>query len=165
MALFPDRLHPTVDCPPLESDPESSFHSGSGRSWLDLYYLDNVLCGWNVHIEKSIPQFAIGLLIAGLILIIGFTIPPKYFFKDLFVRLITIFLSVINSFADVVSYIRLFAVGLATVAIADAFNSMAASLGWSTVITGFFAAIILLFGSYSEYASGGDVNSGSRGSP
>jgi len=106
-------------------------------------------------LKNPFPQFAIGLLIAGLILIIGFTIPPKYFFKDLFVRLITIFLSVINSFADVVSYIRLFAVGLATVAIADAFNSMAASLGWSTVITGFFAAIILLFGHTLNMLLGG----------
>ena len=106
-------------------------------------------------LKNPFPKFAIGLLIAGLVLIIGFSIPPRQFFKDLFVRLITIFLSVINSFADVVSYIRLFAVGLATVAIADAFNNMAANLGWSSFITGFFAAIILLFGHTLNMLLGG----------
>jgi V/A-type H+/Na+-transporting ATPase subunit I len=34
----------------------------------------------------------------------------------------------VNNFTDVVSYIRLFAVGLAGVAIADAFNAMAAGI-------------------------------------
>lgn len=106
-------------------------------------------------LKNPFPKFALGLLIAGLVLIIGFSVPPRHFFKDLFVRMITIFLSVINSFADVVSYIRLFAVGLATVAIADAFNNMAASLGWSSLITGFFAAIILLFGHTLNMLLGG----------
>jgi len=41
-----------------------------------------------------------------------------------------------NNFTDVVSYVRLFAVGLAGVAIAETANSMAASLG-----TGFVAII------------------------
>ncbi len=68
---------------------------------------------------KNFPAIGFILLTAGMILIIGFSIPPRRFFNNLFVRLITVFLSVINSFADVVSYIRLFAVGLATVAIAD----------------------------------------------
>lgn len=104
---------------------------------------------------KTFPPFAVGLVIAGLILIIGFSVSPRYFFKDLFVRIITIFLSVINSFADVVSYIRLFAVGLATVAIADSFNNMAASLGWDSLITGFFASIILLFGHLLNMILGG----------
>jgi len=55
----------------------------------------------------------------------------------------------------VVSYIRLFAVGLATVAIADAFNNIAANLGWSSLITGFFAALILLFGHTLNMLLGG----------
>lgn len=106
-------------------------------------------------LKNPFPKFAAGLLAVGLILIVGFTIPPRHFFKDLFVRLITIFLSVINSFADVVSYIRLFAVGLATVAIADAFNNMAGSLGWSSFATGFIAAMILLFGHTLNMLLGG----------
>ncbi|MEA1927872.1 MAG: hypothetical protein U9N73_06660 [Candidatus Auribacterota bacterium] len=106
-------------------------------------------------LDNPFPAFGIWLLAAGLVLIIGFSIPPRYFFKDLFVRMITIFLSVINSFADVVSYIRLFAVGLATVAIADAFNNMAISSGWSSFPAGLISAIILLFGHTLNMILGG----------
>jgi V/A-type H+-transporting ATPase subunit I len=38
------------------------------------------------------------------------------------------FLNVISSFSNIISYIRLFAVGMATVAIATSFNQIAASL-------------------------------------
>ena len=51
----------------------------------------------------------------------------------------------ISAFSDIISYIRLFAVGLATVAIAQAFNVMAASIG----MEGFAAVaaiLVLLFG-------------------
>ncbi|MEA3346765.1 MAG: V-type ATP synthase subunit I, partial [Candidatus Auribacterota bacterium] len=97
-------------------------------------------------IGTGFPRFAIGLFIAGLFFVVLFTIPPKNFFKGLFARFITIFLSVIGSFSDVVSYIRLFAVGMASVAIADAFNKMASDFGWSSLATGFITVIILVFG-------------------
>ncbi|MFH1038549.1 MAG: hypothetical protein V1789_07790 [PVC group bacterium] len=106
-------------------------------------------------LANPFPGFAIGMGVAGLALIIGFTIPPRQFFKDLAARMFAIFLSVINSFADVVSYIRLFAVGLATVAIADAFNNMAAGLGWSSLLSGFIASVILLFGHTLNMLLGG----------
>jgi V/A-type H+-transporting ATPase subunit I len=47
-----------------------------------------------------------------------------------------------NSFTDLVSYIRLFAVGLAGIAIADAFNAMAAMVAKGNIFT--FAAAILI---------------------
>jgi len=75
-----------------------------------------------------------------------FTVPFKSFFKDLFPRLITTFLSIIGSFSDVVSYIRLFAVGMASVAIADAFNQMAEGFGWSSAATGLATVLVLLIG-------------------
>ena len=46
--------------------------------------------------------------------------------KDCSKRNHPVFLSFIGAFTDIVSYIRLFAVGLATVAVADANNTMAA---------------------------------------
>ncbi len=104
---------------------------------------------------KDFPIFAMGLGIVGLVLIIACSVSPRNFFKDLVPRNFAIFLSVISSFGDVVSYIRLFAVGLATVAIADAFNNIAANLGWSSLITGFFAALILLFGHTLNMLLGG----------
>lgn len=53
---------------------------------------------------------------------------------------------IINSFGDIASYIRLFAVGYATMATAQAFNQIALEIGFSHIITGFFAALILVVG-------------------
>jgi V/A-type H+/Na+-transporting ATPase subunit I len=47
--------------------------------------------------------------------------------------LIALALGLIGSFGEVVSYIRLFAVGMAGVAIADGFNAMAARIGVESV--------------------------------
>ena len=55
-------------------------------------------------------------------------------------------MNLVNSFTDLVSYIRLFAVGLATVAVADAFNKMAMDIGYSGVIQGAITSLILLLG-------------------
>ncbi len=55
----------------------------------------------------------------------------------------TIVFDGISAFSDIISYIRLFAVGLATVAIAQAFNEMAASIGTQGVAV--VAAIVVLF--------------------
>ncbi len=56
------------------------------------------------------------------------------------------FLDSISAFSDIISYIRLFAVGLATVEIANAFNNMAGDLsaGVGGVI-GIVAAVVVLF--------------------
>jgi V/A-type H+-transporting ATPase subunit I len=43
-------------------------------------------------------------------------------------------LSLMNNFTDVVSYIRLFAIGLAGVAISDTVNTLASSLGDSAIL-------------------------------
>ena len=48
--------------------------------------------------------------------------------------------------ADVVSYIRLFAVGLASFILAKTFNEMAIDIGWNTLLTGIIASLVLLFG-------------------
>lgn len=106
-------------------------------------------------LNQPFPYWAGILGAAGVLLVIAFSVHPRQFFRDLVPRNFSLFLSVISSFGDVVSYIRLFAVGLATVAIADAFNTMAASLGWSSVLTGLVAAVILLFGHALNMTLGG----------
>ncbi len=97
-------------------------------------------------LQESFPAYAGVIGGTGILLVVLFSIHPRQFLKELVPRNFALFLNVISSFADVVSYIRLFAVGLATVAIADAFNDMAASVGWSSVVTGLATAVILLFG-------------------
>jgi V/A-type H+-transporting ATPase subunit I len=55
-------------------------------------------------------------------------------------------LDVIGNFVDVVSYVRLFAVGSASLAVAEAFNDMALAKGINGPVAGLIAAFILFGG-------------------
>jgi V/A-type H+-transporting ATPase subunit I len=55
-------------------------------------------------------------------------------------------LSIISSFSDIVSYLRLFAVGFATVVVAYSFNLMAFGDGINSVGTGITAVLIFIVG-------------------
>jgi V/A-type H+-transporting ATPase subunit I len=73
----------------------------------------------------------------------------------------TIALSLVNSFTDVVSYIRLFAVGMAGVAIAEATNAMATSSGnavAAVVIVSIGHALNLIMGPMSVLVHGVRLN-------
>ncbi|MDD2752801.1 MAG: hypothetical protein PHN59_06675, partial [Candidatus Omnitrophica bacterium] len=97
----------------------------------------------------AFPSLGIWLLLAGVMLVIGFTNPQKNIFKsaeEWIAWVIALPLSFMNNFADIVSYIRLFAVGMAGVAIADAFNAMAASFGTGNVFLIIIAAAVALIG-------------------
>lgn len=59
---------------------------------------------------------------------------------------ILLFFSTLSACTDVVSYIRLFAVGLAGLAVADAFNEIALSIGFNSILTGLVASLILVAG-------------------
>ncbi len=65
---------------------------------------------------------------------------------DIGVGCILLFFSVLSACTDVVSYIRLFAVGLAGLAVADAFNEMALGIGFNSVLTGLITVLILVAG-------------------
>lgn len=54
----------------------------------------------------------------------------------------TVFLDTISAFGNVMSYIRLFAVGMASLAIAQSFNDMASGFGGALVIAGIAIMII-----------------------
>jgi V/A-type H+-transporting ATPase subunit I len=84
------------------------------------------------------PLFA-PLGITGLSMIILFMVPVKKL-KEEGISFVTFPFDVIANFVDVVSYIRLFAVGSAGVAVAMAFNEMALGMG----ITGM--VLIMLVG-------------------
>ncbi|MDD4980478.1 MAG: hypothetical protein PHC54_04295 [Candidatus Omnitrophica bacterium] len=80
------------------------------------------------------------LALAGVTLIIFFVSPQKNIFKAIGEGLGTLALGAVGNFSDVVSYIRLFAVGLAGVAVADSVNMLAAGAGVNIA-----ARIIILF--------------------
>jgi V/A-type H+-transporting ATPase subunit I len=92
------------------------------------------------------PRFALWLFAAGAGLVILFTNPMRNILKGIGAGFGNLLLNFVNSFTDIVSYIRLFAVGLATVAIADAFNKMAMDIGYNSVLTGIVTSLILILG-------------------
>jgi V/A-type H+-transporting ATPase subunit I len=121
---------------------------------LGLYYL---VLNMVLSSEKfPVPFHAKWMIACGLSFIIIFSRQEGRFFHGVamgFANLLTTFLSSISAFADIISYIRLFAVGLAGIEIAKSFNGIAASLG--TNITGIIAGgIILLFGHALNLAMG-----------
>jgi len=94
----------------------------------------------------NFPGFAKWLFIAGAGCVVIFANPSKNILKGIGQGVGDLLLNLVNSFTDVVSYIRLFAVGLATVAIADAFNKMAMGIGFNSVLTALATSLILLVG-------------------
>lgn len=97
-------------------------------------------------IARPFPPFAIYPLVAGIVLVLFFTNPDKGIVKGALSTLGNLPLSVIGAFSDIVSYLRLFAVGYATVIVAGSFNSMAVGGGIKSVMGGLAAAIILFLG-------------------
>lgn len=97
-------------------------------------------------LEDSLPLFLKWLLAGGSILILFFSNPNKNIFKTVGAGLTALLLNLMNNFTDLVSYIRIFAVGLATVAVADAFNTMAQASGFGSFYSGLISSVILLIG-------------------
>ncbi len=97
---------------------------------------------------KAMPDWGLWLFVVGTILVALFSVESKNFFKSMGVSLANLPLSLISGFSDIVSYVRLFAVGMATAAVAASFNNMILPEG--TAGMGIFnlamAAIALLLG-------------------
>lgn len=114
---------------------------------LGLYFL--VL---NLVLDKNrfpVPEFALFMIGGGLGAYFIFAEQKGgNFFKNVlagFANFLPTFLSAVSSFSDIISYIRLFAVGLAGFAIAESFNGMAAGMpaGIVRIVAG---GLILFFG-------------------
>jgi len=99
----------------------------SDLGWLlilwGMYFMANYFV-----LNMALPPVTNFLLLVGAILALIFMVPLKETVKTVPKEIIPFFLSFIGAFTDIVSYIRLFAVGLATVAVADATNAMAAQV-------------------------------------
>lgn len=85
--------------------------------------------------------FAVGISMVAL-----FSHTNSNFFKGMLSSLGNLPLSIINGFSDIISYIRLYAVGLSTVLMATSFNSMAIGDGVTTIASGLSATIVLVLG-------------------
>jgi V/A-type H+/Na+-transporting ATPase subunit I len=100
------------------------------------------------------PPAAGWMLGAGGALALVFSAPEQGILKGIGATMINLPLSIIGSFSDVISYIRLFAVGMATVVVAKSFNDMALAGGAGGVAGGLIAALILFFGHALNIALG-----------
>jgi V/A-type H+-transporting ATPase subunit I len=99
----------------------------SDVGWICILWAANFLAR-TLILDLAFPAWARWLIITGLVLVIFFSNPQKNILKTIGSGLGKVALSLMNNFTDVVSYIRLFAIGLAGVAIADTVNALAAGL-------------------------------------
>jgi len=136
-----------------------AFHLTLGHGWQAIRKIPSLTAladfGWicvlwaafflarTLILNDPFPFFGKWLIIGGLTLVIFCTSLQKNILKTIGNGLAAVALSLMNNFTDVVSYIRLFAVGLAGVAIADTVNSLALSVGSSSYLTRF---IIIFLG-------------------
>jgi V/A-type H+-transporting ATPase subunit I len=94
---------------------------------------------------EAFPAIGIWLVTIGVIFVILFTHPQARIFRGIGEGIGTILLSFMNNITDVISYVRLFAVGLAGLAIAETTNTMASGFG-TGVIAVVAGVVILIIG-------------------
>lgn len=107
-----------------------------------LYLLAGMLVlGWDLPVRQWLLP-----LIVGCVIVLVFANFQRNIIKGMAFSLADLPLGVIGAFGDVVSYIRLFAVGFATVVVASSFNDIAGSMGLGPPLYGLPAAIVLVLG-------------------
>jgi len=104
--------------------------------WGNFFLARMLVCGDPVKAQVG------WFYIPGLAIVVLITVIKEFGFVDL---LLMVF-GFINAFVDVVSYIRLYAVGMATVAVAQSFNNMAMGLDMPVWIEPLVMALILFLG-------------------
>lgn len=134
------------------------------RAFAQLGWLSMVLGLYSVVLNLAldsrkypIPAYAVYMIFGGLVAVFIFGQQEGNFIKGVLKGLsgfITTFLSGISVFSDIVSYIRLFAVGLASVEIAKSFNGIASGLMQHPVGM-VLGIVIIVFGHGLNLAMGG----------
>lgn len=96
-------------------------------------------------LDHPFPAPMMYVLGVGVVMIILSLVMEKEYFG-----LVTLVLDVISNFVDIISYVRLYAVGAASFAIANAFNEMAVSaLGEKGLVVGGLIAALAIFGGHA----------------
>ncbi len=113
--------------------------------WICLLWCAYFFCG-QILLERSVPSFVMPMIWIGGAIVILFNQPNKNILKAAGMGMSDLLLGIMGVFIDLVSYIRLFAVGAAGLALAESFNAAATTLGFSNVLVGFGTALILVLG-------------------
>ncbi len=117
--------------------PKAFEHLGWLSLLWGLFFLAlNIVLGITSFSGLELTPYILPLAVAGFVLIVLFSNQQGHFFKDMLaglnpINLLLNFLDGVSSFSNIISYIRLFAVGLSSVAVAASFNAMAASIGFT----------------------------------
>lgn len=111
-----------------------------GTSWTMYFLIADMVVG------QPKPGFTIPLGILSVTLIILFMTPKERLKEDIMQHMM-LPMTLINNFVDVISYVRLYAVGMATLAMASSFNdlTMGGAEGRNLVLT-LLMVIVLVFG-------------------
>lgn len=110
-----------------------------GSTWTMFFMARNLVLG------QPLPGWIGGLFVASVVLIVLFMTAPRDFKNEWFNH-VMLPLNLVSNFVDVVSYIRLFAVGTAGYAVASSFNKMIIGGGTEGVLAGLIAALLLFVG-------------------
>ncbi len=110
-----------------------------GTTWTMFFAARSMVLG------EDFPPVMIPVFAAGVLMIVLFMTPWNKFTREWFHHVV-LPLNLVSNFVDVVSYVRLFAVGTATYAVAHAFNQMGMELGAGGIISGIMSGIIIFFG-------------------
>jgi V/A-type H+-transporting ATPase subunit I len=123
---------------------------------LFMYFVTNSIVG----IFKSIPSAMFWVFGISLIAIFAFTVKPSEL-KSRGAELGMLPLNIMSALGDIISYVRLFAVGLASVKVAENFNSMAtgllagADVWWLKAVMSILMVLILILGHALNLAMAG----------
>lgn len=109
--------------------------------WLCTTWVMFFMAG-NMVLNRPLPEFTLQLFIVGVALLLLFRTPFREL-KENWISIPMLVLDLVSNFVDVISYIRLFAVGMSGLAIAQAFSGILSPLFGS--IPGTFVAVLVLF--------------------
>jgi len=114
-------------------------------AWM-VILVDMLVLIWHLMFigVDQMPAWVGYILLIGLVTASWFTAPAKNPIKRFLIGLASSILPLLSTFSDIMSYIRLFAVGLASYYIADAFNGLGAKVAGSATWIG--GAPIVIFG-------------------
>jgi V/A-type H+-transporting ATPase subunit I len=145
ICFFIGALHLTVAHGTIALRIINSLRALAQAGWILIIWSLFFLSG-NLVLGRDLFRYTTVMFSSGIGLVLLFSHPQKNLFKGMGITLADLPLRVISSFSDIISYLRLFAVGYATVAVASSFNNMALRIGFNNILGGFISAAILFLG-------------------
>jgi len=123
----------------------NSFRSLAQLGWILIIWSLLPVAG-KLVLGRELAGYAGPVFSLGVALVLLFSYPQKKILKGIGIALVDLPLRVVSSFSDIVSYLRLFAVGYATVVMASSFNNIALNFGFSSIWRTFISSLILFLG-------------------